>query len=108
MSRNDFALVLTDLRMPGRSGLELLKEVRRLDPETAVIVLTAFGTVENAVEAMQSGAYHYVTKPINYDELMILVERALEHTRLVEEVSQLRETLSSDSVLKISLGGRAP
>jgi DNA-binding NtrC family response regulator len=93
MSRNEFALVLTDLRMPGRSGLELLKEVRRLYPETAVIVLTAFGTVENAVEAMQSGAYHYVTKPINYDELMIVVERALEHTRLVEEVSQLRETL---------------
>ena len=56
-------------------------------------MLTAFGTVENAVEAMQSGAYHYVTKPINYDELMIVVERALEHTRLVEEVSQLRETL---------------
>jgi DNA-binding NtrC family response regulator len=93
MSRSEFALVLTDLRMPGRSGLELLKEVRRLYPETAVIVLTAFGTVENAVEAMQSGAYHYVTKPINYDELMIVVERALEHTRLVEEVSQLRETL---------------
>lgn len=93
MSRNEFALVLTDLRMPGRSGLELLKEVRRLYPETAVIVLTAFGTVENAVEAMQSGAYHYVTKPINYDELMIVVERAIEHTRLVEEVSQLRKTL---------------
>lgn len=93
MSRNRFALVLTDLRMPGRSGLELLKEVRRLYPDTAVIVFTAFGTVENAVEAMQGGAYHYVTKPINYDELMIVVERALEHTRLVEEVSQLRETL---------------
>jgi DNA-binding NtrC family response regulator len=93
LSRNRFALVLTDLRMPGRSGLELLKEVRRLYPQAAVIVLTAFGTVENAVEAMQAGAYHYVTKPINYEELMIVVERALEHTRLVEEVSQLRETL---------------
>ena len=93
MSRNRFALALTDLRMPGRSGLELLKEVRRIYPRTAVIVLTAFGTVENAVEAMQAGAYHYVTKPINYDELMIVVERALEHRRLVEEVNQLRETL---------------
>jgi two-component system NtrC family response regulator len=93
MSRARFALVLTDLRMPGRSGLELLSEVKRLYPETAVIVLTAFGTVENAVQAMHAGAYHYVTKPINYEELMIVVERALEHTRLVEEVSQLRETL---------------
>jgi two-component system NtrC family response regulator len=67
--------------------------VKRLYPETAVIVLTALGTVENAVAAMHAGAYHYVTKPINYDELMIVVQRALEHTRLVEEVSQLRETL---------------
>lgn len=93
MNKTRFALVLTDLRMPGRSGLDLLKDVRKLHPETAVIVLTAFGTVENAVEAMHAGAYHYVTKPINYDELMIVVERALEHTRLVKEVSQLRETL---------------
>jgi DNA-binding NtrC family response regulator len=93
LGRARFSLVLTDLRMPGRSGLELLKEVRRLYPETAVIVLTAFGTVENAVEAMQAGAYHYVMKPINYDELMIVVQRALEHTQLINEVSRLRETL---------------
>ncbi len=57
-------LVLTDLRMPGLSGLELLKRIREQHQGTEVILLTAFGTIENAVEAMQSGAYHYVTKPV--------------------------------------------
>jgi two-component system NtrC family response regulator len=93
LSRSEIELVLTDLRMPGRSGLDLLKEVRRLYPRTQVVVLTAFGTVENAVEAMQSGAYHYVTKPVNFNELVLVVDRALEHSRLVEEVSHLREAL---------------
>jgi DNA-binding NtrC family response regulator len=90
----DFALVITDLRMAGRSGMDLLKEVRRSLPGVQVIIVTAFATVDNAVEAMQNGAYHYVTKPVNYDELALVVERALEHTRLVNEVSNLRETLN--------------
>jgi len=88
-----FGLIISDLRMPGLSGLELLREVRRVSPESKVIILTAFGTVETAVEAMQSGAYHYVTKPVNFNELALVVERAFEHTRLVEEVSTLRESV---------------
>lgn len=91
----EFQLLLTDLRMPGISGLDLLREVRRRFPEIAVIILTAFGTIENAVEAMQSGAYHYVTKPIQFPELSLIVDRALEHTRLVEEVKRLRESLDA-------------
>jgi two-component system NtrC family response regulator len=94
LKRTSFELVLTDLRMPGHSGLDLLKEVRRLYPRTQVVVLTAFGTVENAVEAMQAGAYHYVTKPLNFNELVLVVDRALEHNRLVEQVSTLREALN--------------
>ena len=90
---NGFQLILSDLRMPGLSGLELLKEIRRCSPKSKVIILTAFGTVETAVEAMQGGAYHYVTKPVNFDELAIVVERALEHTRLLEEVKTLRESI---------------
>lgn len=90
---NGFSLIITDLRMPGISGLELLREVRRLSPDSKVIILTAFATVETAVEAMQNGAYHYVTKPVNFDELALVIERALEHTRLTEEVSTLRESV---------------
>ena len=87
-------LVLTDLRMPGMSGLELLKRIREQHQGTEVILLTAFGTIENAVEAMQSGAYHYVTKPVRFDELAIVIERALERCRMIEQIATLRESLT--------------
>jgi two-component system NtrC family response regulator len=87
-------LVLTDLRMPGLSGLELLKRIREHHQGTEVILLTAFGTIENAVEAMQSGAYHYVTKPVRFDELAIVIERALERCRMIEQIATLRESLT--------------
>ncbi len=90
---NGFGLIISDLRMPGLSGLDLLTEVRRISAHCKVIILTAFGTVETAVEAMRNGAYHYVTKPVNFDELALVMERAFEHTRLIEEVSNLRESI---------------
>lgn len=86
-------LVITDLNMPAMSGLELLKKIRAEYPEIIVIVVTAFGTVENAVEAMKSGAYDYITKPVNMDELRLIVSRGLEHLDLKEEVRQLRANL---------------
>jgi two-component system, NtrC family, response regulator len=87
------ALVITDLKMPGMSGLELLKQVRARHPETAVIMLTAFGTIETAVEAMRAGAYDYLTKPIDHEQLHLVVNRAMERQHLVEEVRNLRATL---------------
>src|SRR3954466_14818149 len=93
LESGDYQLVLTDLRMPGMTGLELLQHIRKRWPEISVIVLTAFGTIENAVEAMQAGAFHYVTKPVQFPELSLVVDRALEHTRLVEEVNRLRDNL---------------
>ena len=86
-------LVITDLKMPGFSGVELLKEIRSQYPEMIVIILTAFGTVETAVEAMKLGAYDYLTKPVHPDELSLVVRRALEHLRLIEEVRSLRASL---------------
>jgi len=86
-------LVITDLNLPGASGMDLLKRVRAIDPETAVIVMTAFATVETAVEAMKRGAYDYITKPIHRYELKALVERALDHSRLREQVQVLRTCL---------------
>ena len=87
------ALVITDLKMPQVSGMDLLKRIRSEHPETTVVMVTAFGTVQTAVEAMRSGAYDYITKPIDYEELVLTVKRALEHQRLVEEVRSLRSAL---------------
>ncbi len=89
-----YDLVITDLRMPGLSGIEVLKEVKSKYPETVVIVLTAFGTVETAVEAMKAGAYDFLTKPVHPDELSLVVARALDHLRLIEEVRALRANLN--------------
>ncbi|MEZ5352903.1 MAG: sigma-54 dependent transcriptional regulator [Bryobacteraceae bacterium] len=86
-------LVLTDLKMPGMSGLELLKRIRQEYPETAVILVTAFGSIESAVEAIKLGAYDYITKPVNPDALRLTLRRALDHLRLRDEVRTLRSSL---------------
>jgi two-component system NtrC family response regulator len=87
------ALVITDLKMPGLSGLELLGQIRSSHPEITVLMITAFGTVQTAVEAMKAGAYDYITKPIDYEELVLVVNRAMERQRLVEELRTLRTSL---------------
>ena len=86
-------LVITDLRMPGSAGMELLRYVRDEHLETTVIMITAFGSVETAVEAMKSGAYDYITKPIDYEALVLVVHRAMERQNLLEEVRTLRTAL---------------
>jgi DNA-binding NtrC family response regulator len=87
------ALLLTDLKMPGMSGLELLEKIREDEPDLPVIIITAFGTIQNAVEAVKSGAYDYLTKPIDHDDLILAIRRALDHTHLMQEVRTLRESL---------------
>jgi len=89
-----FDLVITDLRMPGMSGLELLKHARLQYPQTIIIILTAFGTVDTAVDAMKAGAYDYLTKPVHPDEMSVVVRRALDHVHLVEQVRTLRLSLN--------------
>lgn len=85
-------LVVTDLRMP-ITGLELLKRIAEAGMSTTVIVVTAFGTVETAVDAMKMGAYDYVTKPLDFDALLLVVKRAMERQNLMEEVRTLRSAL---------------
>src|SRR5580698_4376617 len=77
-----FDLLITDLRMPKMTGLELLAEAKRLRPEMPVVLMTAFATVNTAVEAMKLGAYDYIQKPFDGDEIKLLVDRTLEHNRL--------------------------
>src|SRR5438045_2188338 len=85
--------MIHDVNPPGASGLELLEHVRLEYPETMVVVVTAYGTVETAVEAMKAGAYDYITKPVHPDELRALVNRVLERRQLIEEVRVLRSSL---------------
>jgi two-component system response regulator PilR (NtrC family) len=86
----DLDLVITDLRLGDATGLELLKEVKARTPATEVVVITAFATAENAVQAMKLGAYDYVLKPFKVDEIQLVVDKALEHRALVAENRVLR------------------
>jgi two-component system NtrC family response regulator len=86
-------LVITDLMMPRMGGIELLRRVRDNDLDTTFIMITAFGSVETAVEAMKAGAYDYVTKPIDYEALGLVVQRAMERQSLLDEVRNLRSAL---------------
>jgi DNA-binding NtrC family response regulator len=88
-------LVLLDLKLPGMDGLETLKRLRELSPRLDVVMMTAFGTIGSAVEAMRRGAFDYVAKPFDNDELLMVVDRALEVRRLNSEVESLRDELEA-------------
>ena len=90
LSSTKFDLMITDLKMPKMTGIELLQEAKRLRPEMPVVLMTAFATVNTAVEAMKLGAYDYIQKPFDGDEIKMLVERTLEHNRLIRENQALR------------------
>ena len=98
-------VVFLDLRLPRASGLDLLKRIRAYDPEVAVVMMTAHGTIENAVEAMKLGAFDYVTKPVDLDEVKIMVERAQEDRRLRQEVRYYREKEARDHEVASLVGG---
>ncbi|MBM4159981.1 MAG: sigma-54-dependent Fis family transcriptional regulator [Ignavibacteria bacterium] len=87
-------IVLTDYKMPDRTGFDLLKETHALNPEITVVLLTAFGTIEGAVAAMREGAYDYLTKPIDLEELDLLIQRIKERGRLISENRLLKEQLA--------------
>jgi DNA-binding NtrC family response regulator len=103
----EFDVVLSDIRMPGLSGVELVGQLRRLRPGTPVVLMTAFGSIDSAVEAMRSGAFDYLTKPFEPDAVMLAVERALAHRALAVENEQLRRAVDRSSSLG-DLIGRSP
>jgi DNA-binding NtrC family response regulator len=86
-------LVLTDIRMGAVDGLTVLREFKRLSPDTAVVVLTAFGSLEGAIEAIKQGAYDYLAKPFNKEQIKLVVHRSLDHCRLARENARFREEL---------------
>ena len=97
-------VVLLDIKMPGMDGMELLSRIRSTNTSAAVIMMTAFASVDTAVRALKNGAFDYVTKPIDPDELSHLVRRALKERKLEEENSQMRETIAELSAADFIVG----
>ncbi|MCF8106024.1 MAG: sigma-54 dependent transcriptional regulator [Desulfohalobiaceae bacterium] len=103
-----FDLILCDLRLPGSSGLDLLKSVRRRSPDCEVIIITAYSSVDTAIEAIRFGAFHYVTKPIKLADLKSLVKRALDKVLLIREKEALQEALLSQNRPMDFIGNSKP
>ncbi len=93
LKRESFDILITDNKMPGMTGIELIEEALKIDPELCCIIVTAYGSIETAVKAMKLGAYDYLTKPIDLDHLLILVEKGSEKRQLVRENKALKEQL---------------
>ena len=88
-----YDLILMDIRMTGISGIDALKEIKNLSPGIPVVIMTAYASVDTAVDALKAGAYDYITKPLDIDELKLLVEKALRFHLLEQENLQLKERL---------------
>lgn len=91
-------LVVMDFKMPGRNGLDVLKELKKINPELDVVMVTAYGTIETAVEAMKAGAIDYITKPIELDELLLIIERASQRRVLIRENETLRRLIQDRGI----------
>ena len=94
-------LVLMDMRMPNMDGIEATRQIRGYNPAIPIIIMTAYSSVPSAVEALKSGAYDYLTKPLDFDAMRVVIERALEHTHLRQENEHLRQQLASLQAPKI-------
>ena len=108
----DINLVITDLRMPGADGLDVLKHALIINPEVAVVILTAYGTLDTALEAIKGGAYDYMTKPFKVQEILILAERAYKRVELINEnrelMKHLRDIYGDIEVIKTVSGSNNP
>jgi DNA-binding NtrC family response regulator len=105
--KDKYDLMLVDMKMPGISGLDLLVKIKEYDPEVVVILITAFASVPSAIKALKDGAYDYITKPIDPDELSHIVEKALEQKKLIKENVQLKESID-EIVRPDNLIGESP
>ncbi len=99
-----FDLILMDVRMAQMSGIEALKKIKDYNPAIPILIMTAYSSVDSAVEALKAGAYDYLTKPLDFEVLKLTLERALEHTGLKEENKYLKDKLSADYELKNIIG----
>src|SRR6056297_1198189 len=98
VKKNYVDLVITDFKMPGIDGLEVLEKVKQINPEIAVMIITAFGTIKDSVHAMKKGAWDYLSKPIDLDELKFKLEKLKQYKNLLRENENLRSRLSDGSI----------
>jgi len=103
-----FDIALVDLKMPGMDGMEVLKAIKKISPETYVIIMTAFGTIDSAVEAMKNGAFDYITKPFRTEEILIVIKRALEDRDLRRKVEYLTKQAEQRYKLDDIIGKSKP
>jgi DNA-binding NtrC family response regulator len=105
-------LVITDLRMPGADGIEVLKQCVRMDTDIAVVILTAYGTLDTTLEAIKEGAYDYLTKPFKVEEILFLAEKAFKRALLMDENAELtkllRDTYRNIEIVKTVVGSNNP
>lgn len=104
VSDPDLQLILTDVRLPGKTGMQLLQEIMKVAPDRTVIVMSAYGSIEMAVEALQTGAYHFLPKPFSKDVLLHVVHKAEERFGLIEENRNLRSQIEQKSLLNDVVG----
>ena len=107
LSEGSFDLVMADIKMPGMDGLELLEIVKRKNPDQTVVMMTAFGEIDTAVNAMRSGAYDFITKPFEYDALLLRLEKALERSTLIRENQRLQQACAPLSLFQDLVGKSA-
>ena len=102
--KNEFDVGLFDLKMPGMDGLELMKQLKKIQPELQVLIITGHGTIETAIQAMKLGAYDYLTKPGNLDEIEVLIEKAFEKKNLIQQNQDLKEALLRSKLRRPIIG----
>ncbi len=113
ISERKFDIVVTDLKMPGMDGLSLLEEIKKIDKDVVVIMVTGYATLETAVKAIEKGAYDYIAKPFRLDELMVVIKNACERLRLLKQKNALLDELKGayneiDRLKKVSLDSEEP
>ncbi len=102
MAGKGFHLVFTDLKMPDADGITVLERVKKMSPDTEVIVITGYSSIDSAIEAIKKGAYHYSVKPLKLDQIRLLAKNAIEKIRLLSENRGLREAIAQrDSITSI-------
>ena len=105
IKEKEFDIILTDLNLPDISGIEMVHRSKEISPDTEIIMVTGYGSVEKAIEATKAGAFYYVEKPVEFEELLVLIEKAVERKQQAKEITELRGKLSSRSSYQGVIGG---
>lgn len=105
VNENEFDIILTDLNLPDINGIEMVKRCKIISPTTEIIMITGYGSTEKAIEATKAGAFYYVEKPVEFEELLVLIDKAIDRKKQAEEIKELRGKLSSRTSYEGIIGG---